>query len=180
MKGIINKGIQQLVETKFGSEAWEKIKSLAGCEDQFFAINQDYPDDMTLSLVKAASEVSGLPAETIMIEYGKFIIPNVLKDQHPVFFKLAGSSSREFLTNMNRVHEHTIRSSTKAIPPKFEYEELPDGKLLMHYHSKRKLCAVLHGMILGVGILFNQELQVKEIACVHKGEPHCIMEVTFP
>ncbi|MCD6162832.1 MAG: heme NO-binding domain-containing protein [candidate division Zixibacteria bacterium] len=180
MKGIINKGIQQLVETKFGSEAWEKIKSLAACEDQFFAINQDYPDESTMALVKAASKVSGLPAETIMIEYGKFLIPNVLKNQYPVFFKLAGSSPREFLINMNRVHEHAIRSIAKAIPPKFEYEELSDGRLLMHYHSKRGLCVVLHGMILGVGILFNQELQVRETACVHKGEPHCIMEVTFP
>jgi len=33
---------------------------------------------------------------------------------------------------------------------------------------------------LGVGILFNQELQVREIACMHKGDPRCTMEITFP
>ena len=81
---------------------------------------------------------------------------------------------------MNRVHDHATRSISQAVPPKFEYKELPDGRLLMHYFSKRGLCAVLRGLILGVGILFDQELQVKEIACMQKGDSHCIMEITFP
>jgi len=180
MKGIINKGIQELVETKFGAEAWEKVKLLAGCEEPFFAIINDYPDDMTTALAKAVSEVSGLPLEAVMVEYGKFLVPNTLRGQYPSYFKLAGSSPREFLLNMDRVHEHATRSVSKAVPPRFEYEDLPDGRLLMKYKSKRRLCAVLHGLILGVGILFDQELQVQEISCMHKGNPECVMEVTFP
>jgi len=180
MKGIINKGIQELVVEKFGTEAWEKVKSLAGCDEPFFAISNDYPDETTVALVKAASEVSGLPMETVMIEYGKFIVPNTLKEQYPTYFQLAGKSPREFLLNMDRVHEHVTRSISKSVPPRFEYEQLPDGRLLMKYKSKRRLCAVLHGLILGVGILFNQELGVRETACMHKGDTQCIMEVTFP
>lgn len=180
MKGIINKGIQELVETKFGAEAWEKVKLLAECEEPFFAIMNDYPDEMTTALVKAASEVSGLPLEAVMVEYGKFMVPNTLREQYPSYFKLAGLSPREFLLNMERVHEHVTRSVSKAMPPRFEYEDLPDGRLLMKYKSKRKLCAALRGLILGVGILFDQELQVQEISCMQKGNPQCIMEVTFP
>ncbi|MBT9148322.1 MAG: hypothetical protein DDT32_02094 [Syntrophomonadaceae bacterium] len=180
MKGIINKGIQELVEIKFGAEAWEKVKSLAGCEEPFFAISLDYPDEMTLALVRAVSEVSGLPIETVQVEFGKFMVPNTLKNHYQTYFKLAGSSPREFLLNMDRIHEQATRSIPKALPPRFDYEELPDGRLLIHYHSKRGLCTVLRGLILGVGIYFNQELQVREIACMHKGDPHCIMEVTFP
>lgn len=180
MKGIINKGIQEMVEKKFGAEAWQKVKSLAGCEEPFFAISNDYPDKMTVDLVKAASEVSGLSMGTVMIEYGKFMVPNTLKEQYQTYYKLAGSSPLEFLLNMDRVHEHVTKSIVSAVPPKFEYEELPDGRLLMKYQSKRKLCAVLHGLILGVGILFNQELQVQETACMHKGDSQCVMEATFP
>jgi hypothetical protein len=180
MKGIINKGIQEMIEAKYGTETWEKVKSLAGCEETFFAISLDYPDEITLDLVKAASEVSGLSIETVMIEYGKFMVPNTLKKYYPTYFKLAGSSPREFLLNMDRVHEQATRSVSKSMPPRFDYEELPDGRLLMHYYSKRGLCAVFHGLILGVGILFDRELQVREVACMHKGDPHCIMEVAFP
>jgi len=180
MKGIINKGIQDLVETKFGAETWEKVKSLAGCEEPYFAISNDYPDEETIALVKAASEVSGLDMETVLVEYGKFMIPNTLREQYPTYFRLAGSSAKEFLLNMDRIHEHATKSISKSVPPRFEYEELQDGRLLMKYKSQRRLCAVLHGLILGVGILFDQELGVQETACMHKGNPQCVMEITFP
>jgi len=180
MKGIINKGIHDMVEAKYGAEAWERVKSLAGCDEPFFAISLDYPDEMTTALVEAASEVSGLPVETLLVEYGKFMVPNTLKENYSSYFELAGSSPREFLLNMDHVHELATRSVLKAAPPRFDYEELPDGRLLMHYSSKRKLCAVLRGSILGVGLLFDQELQVREIACMHNGDHRCTMEVTFP
>ena len=180
MKGIITQGIKEMVEAKYGTAAWEKVKSLAGCEEPFFAISLDYPDDMTLALVKAASEVSGLPAETVMIEYGKFMVLNTLKNHYPTYFALGGASPREFLLNMDRVHNEATKSVPLAAPPRFDYEELPDGRLLMHYSSNRGLCTVLRGLILGVGLLFSQDLQVQEIACMHKGNQRCTMEVSFP
>ena len=66
------------------------------------------------------------------------------------------------------------------MPPLFEYEEYPDGRLLMHYSSKRRLCALLHGLILGVGDYFEQELSIKETACMAQGKPRCIFEIQFP
>lgn len=136
MKGIINLGIQELIVEKFGAETWEKVKSLAGCDESYFAISNDYPDETTVALVKAASEVSGLSMETVMIEYGKFVVPNTLKEQYPTYFRLVGNSPREFLLNMDRIHEHVTRSIMMSAPPRFEYEQLPDGRLLMKYKSK--------------------------------------------
>lgn len=179
MKGIVNKGIQELVEGKYGTDAWEKVKSLAGCQEPFFAISLDYPDDMTAALLKAASEVSGLPMETVMVEYGKFMVTNTLKAHYATYFKLAGSSAREFLLNMDRIHEQATRSILGSAPPKFGYEELADGRLLMHYRSKRALCPVLYGLILGVGLLFGEEVRVRETTCMKNGDPYCTMEVSF-
>jgi hypothetical protein len=180
MKGIVNKGLQEMIEASYGAQTWEKTKSLAGCEEPFFAVSLDYPDEMTLALVQAACQVSGLPAQTLMVEYGRFVVPHTLRQHYPTYFALAGSSPREFLLNMDRVHEQTTTSVMNSTPPRFDYEELPDGRLLMHYNSKRRLCAVLHGLILGVGLLFNQDLQVQETSCMHKGGQRCTMAVTFP
>lgn len=180
MKGIINKGIQELVESNYGSEAWEKVKSLAGCDEPFFAISLDYPDETTLSLVKAASDVAGRPIETVLVEYGKFMITNTLKRDYPVYFALAGSSPREFLLSMGRVHLEVTKNIPNATPPQMDCEELPDGRLIMCYRSERELCPVLRGMIHGVGINFNQTLDVKETTCMGKGDPQCTIEVTFP
>lgn len=168
-----------MVEVKYGAETWAKVKALAGCKEPFFAVSLDYPDEMTLALVKAASELSGLPAETVLVEYGKFIVPNTLKKHYSTYFKLAGTSPKEFLLNMDRIHAQVTRSIAKAAPPRFEYESLPDGRLLLHYNSERRLCAVLRGLILGVGIHFGQELQVRELSCMHRGASRCTMEVAF-
>jgi len=179
MKGIINKGIQELVKVKFGAEAWDKVKKRAKCEEPFFLTIEDYPDQMTLALANAASEVSGLPLETVLIEFGEFWVSNIGAKSYPTFFNLAGKTAREFLLNMDRVHKLVTKNIANAKPPSFEYDELPDGRLLMHYHSERRLCLVLRGLIQGVGIYFDEKLQVKEIACVSKGDPRCTMEVTF-
>ena len=180
MKGVINNGIQELCEAQFGAEAWEQVKNLAECEEPFFALSEDYPDEMTLRLVQAVSEVSGWPVETVLVEFGKFWIPNTGKETYPSLFRLAGSTPREFLRSVNRVHEQVARTTRPAALPRVSCEELPDGRLLLHYHSERGLCPVLRGLILGVGVYFHQELQVREMACRQQGEPHCTMEVTFP
>ncbi len=180
MKGVINKGIQEMAETQFGVQAWEKIKEIAGCKEPFFSISEDYPDQMTFDLAGAAAQALGIPLETVLVEFGKFWVMNTGKRSYPTFFKLAGSSAREFLLNMDRVHQQATRSVANAHPPSFQYEEMPDGRLLMHYKSERRLCPVLRGLILGVGLNFGQNLQVNEIACMNKGDDQCTMEIIFP
>jgi len=179
MKGVINKGIQELVESRFGPNAWQNIKRRAGCEEPFFAASESYPDETTLALIQATSEVSGRPVETVEVEFGKFWVPNTGRACYPTLYHLAGSSAREFLLDMNRVHAQVTRSLWNSLPPKFTYEDLPDGTLLMHYDSKRGLCAVLRGLVIGLGILFGQELEVREVGCARKGNPLSTMEVTF-
>ena len=135
---------------------------------------------MTLDLANAASEVSGLPLETVLFEFGKFWVSNTGLESYPTFFKLAGKTSREFLLNMNKVHIEVTKNIRNARPPIFEFEELPDRRLLMHYRSDRRLCDALRGLIAGVGIHFNEELQIKETSCMKNGDPQCTMEVSFP
>lgn len=180
MKGVINKGIQELVEEKFGLEAWEEVKRRAGCHEPFFATHREYPDEMTADLVEAAAGALGLPPTDVLVEFGRYWVPNTGRRSYPAYFKLLGSSSRELLLNLNRVHEQVTRNLPGASPPRFEYEELPDGRLLIHYDSERRLCAVLLGLIEGVGTLFDEELSVREISCALEGDPRCTMEVSFP
>jgi hypothetical protein len=179
MKGIINKGVQELIVAKFGAEAWDKVKKLANCKEPFFSAGDDYPDQMTIDLANAASEVSKLPLETVLVEFGKFWVTHTGPQSYPTYFKLAGNTAREFLLNLNKVHLQVTKNINHAQQPKFEYEELPDGRLLMHYQSERKLCSVLRGLILGVGIYFDVELKVTEKACANNGDNQCTMEVTF-
>jgi hypothetical protein len=180
MKGMVNKGIQEMVKAKFGAESWERIKREAGCDVPFFVIGEECPNELTTALVEAASDVSGLSEEEVLVEFGKFWILNTGKKTYPTFYSLAGATSREFLRNLGHLYRTASWKNALSEKSQISHEELPDGKLLIHYHSRNNLCAALRGNIIGVGMLFNQALQVRETACRKQGAEHCTMEVTFP
>lgn len=180
MKGVVNKGIQEYAIARFGVDAWERIRECSGCEEFVFAPSQDYPDELAAGLMQAISRVMGLPLDTVQVEYGRFMVPNTLRQTYLPYFHLAGSSPKGFLLNMNEIHHHVTRSLVNARPPVLQCVELSDWQLLMHYSSVRQLCCVLRGLIEGVGLHFGQDLRVRETACMHKGDSRCTMEITFP
>ena len=180
MKGVINKGIQELVEDRFGKQTWDTICTEAQCEEPSFSPSVDYPDQMTIDLVMAASRCLNLSADDVMIEFGKYWVPNTGKKSYPSLYALAGGNARDFLRNMDRLHRQATVSIAGANPPPMPAEDLPDGRLAIRYSSQRKLCPVLRGLILGVGLHFGQKLGVEEVSCMRKGDPECVFEVSFP
>jgi len=180
MKGVVNKGIQEFVEGRFGVDAWDEIRRAAGCDEPSFSPSLDYPDWVTVDLVAAAAQCLRLSPDETMREFGKHWISSTGKDAYPSLYALAGTSPREFLRNMDRVHRQATVSIPGARPPSLRVEDLPDGGLAMHYVSERRLCPVLHGLILGVGLHFHQTLAVEEIQCMRNGDPECVFEIRFP
>jgi predicted hydrocarbon binding protein len=180
MKGVINKGVQELIETRFGSDVWERVKARAGCHELTFSPALDYPDEMTAALVGAAAEQLELTPEDVMVEFGKFVVSHTVKNTYPGLFAMAGRSAREFLKNMDRIHAEVTSTIPNARPPSLVTEDLDDGRLVMHYRSARGLCPVLRGLIQGVGTHFGQEVTVEEEACMHEGSEGCRMVITFP
>jgi predicted hydrocarbon binding protein len=179
MKGIINKGVRESICANYGDACWEKVKQVAGCSELFFAAGCDYPDQTTLDLIDAASEVTGVDSDTLMVEFGKHWIPHTGLKAYPHYYQLAGRNARKFLLNMDRVHQHVTQSVFNARPPRFRFEDGANGSLLIHYYSSRGLCAVLRGLIIGVGLLFEKPLELDEITCARRGDDHCTIEVRF-
>jgi len=180
MKGVINKGIQELVERRSGTSAWEAVRQEAGCEEPSFSPGLDYPDEMTLDLVSAAASCTHRSPDKILIEFGKHWVCHTARETYPTLFALVGDNPRDFLRNIDRIHAQVTLSIAGARPPKLTAEDLPDGALAVHYVSERKLCPVVHGLILGVGIHFGRELCVVETCCTRRGALECIFEVRLP
>ncbi len=176
MKGVINKGIQEMVVSRFGESTWEEIRKKAGLEEDLFLLTEDYPDEGTLRLVQAAAEVLDLPSEGVMVEFGRYWFTRVAPVLYPAYFALAGSSPLEVLKNVDRIHRMVTRNLPGAVPPTFEVEER-EGIVRIHYLSTRGLCPVVRGLVEGVGQYFGKPLAVAEVECVHRGNHHCVFEV---
>ena len=100
-------------------------------------------------------------------------------ESYPTLFALAGDNARDFLTRIGRVHAQATLSISGVRPPELMAEDLPDGALAIHYVSERRLCPVVHGLILGVGIYFGQQLSVTQTRCMRNGYPECLFAVRF-
>lgn len=180
MKGVINKGMQDFVECRFGAGAWEQILGEVGCDEVSFAPSLDYADQLTMDLVRATAERTQFTADEVLVEYGKHWIQHTGPSTYPTLFALAGVSPRGFLSRMGRVHLQATQSIPGARPPTLVTEDSPDGGLAIHYTSERKLCPAVRGLILGVGVRFQTELKVSETRCGRPGAGPCTFEVRFP
>ena len=97
MKGVVNKGIQEWVEERFGVDKWDEIRSAAGYDEPSFSPSLDYPDQMTVDLVAATARFLGLSPDETMKEFGKYWVSNTGKHAYPSLYALAGRNPRELL-----------------------------------------------------------------------------------
>ncbi len=70
MYGMVNRSIQDMVETQHGTEVWARVLEHAGVDIEVFVSSEGYPDEITYGLVAAASAVLGVPASRVLEDFG--------------------------------------------------------------------------------------------------------------
>jgi len=162
MFGWINDCTECLVLAKFGDETWQKIKEKAGCEvkDGGFLRYKYYPDSDTVQLVVAASEVLGIGVDDVLFAFGDYFIDYVQENGYSNVLECLGSNLRDWLSNLNSLHDHLQASYPKGfVAPVFwseEDEESSEGAILVHYFSHRGslLVPLVVGVIKKVSVVF--------------------------
>lgn len=154
MFGWINDCTECLVLTKFGEETWHKIKEKAGCEihDGGFLRYKYYPDSDTVQLVVAAAEVLGIGVDDVLFTFGDYFIDYVQENGYSNVLECLGSNLRDWLSNLNSLHDHLQASYPKGfVAPVFwseDDEESEEGAILVHYFSQRG--SLLVPLVVGV------------------------------
>jgi hypothetical protein len=161
MYGLLNRAIQELVETTFGTDAWERIATKVSPEAFNFIAMKKYPDELTYDLVAAVAEESGLPAEDVMESFGEFWTTYTGHVGYGDLMKMMGNDPITFLKNLDHMHARIATIYPDLEPPKFVITELGGNRYEMEYHSHRPgLAPVVVGLIRGVGKMFSTELKL--------------------
>lgn len=71
-----------------------------------FLMHQVYDDETTFKLVAAASNVSGLPTEVCLEEFGKHFLVYCQKNGYDQILRVLGGNLYDFLTNLDNLHDH--------------------------------------------------------------------------
>lgn len=146
MFGWINDCTECLVLSKFGQETWHQIKAKANCQvdDGGFLRYKYYPDSDTVELVVAASEVLGISIDDVLHAFGDYFIDYVQDNGYSNVLECLGSNLRDWLSNLNSLHDHLQASYPKGfVAPVFWSEDDKneagevDEAILVHYFSHR-------------------------------------------
>lgn len=140
-----------------------------------------YEDAVLLAGVEAACQLTRLPAEVLLREYGRYFLLNGLTSHLCAYLLTQVHNAQELLLMMRDAHAQMRRTPDKLTPPLFAYEvssRNPQGLVLV-YDSPRKLCAVLLGAIEGAAARYEEKVNVTELTCMHTGADACRFEVQF-
>ncbi len=180
MYGLVNKAIEDLVVTTFGTDKWQAIRAKAGVEVAVFISNESYPDEITYSLVEAAAEVLAIPAEDILTTFGEHWVLNTAARSYSPMMKSCGNTLGEFLVNLPNFHTRVAMIFPDLKPPRFTCTEVSDHGMQMHYFSHRPgLAPFVTGLLQGLGSLFNTPCTVTVVQRKDQGADHDVFQITW-
>ncbi|VVD02331.1 unnamed protein product [Leptidea sinapis] len=165
MYGFVNYALELLVMKSHGVETWEKIKKKAEVAmEGSFLVRQIYEDEITYNLITAAVEVLQTPANEILELFGMTFFEFCQDSGYDKILQVLGATPRDFLQNLDGLHDHLGTLYPGMRSPSFRCTERPeDGALVLHYYSDRPgLEHIVIGIVKTVtSKLHNTEVQVE-------------------
>jgi hypothetical protein len=180
MYGMVNKAVEEMVLGAHGESVWREIKTRAGVSQDVFISNEGYPDEVTYSLVAAASAVLQQPAATILFAFGRHWVLNTARKGYGHLMKAGGRNLGEFLGNLPAFHDRVALLYPKLVPPRFEVTHRTERSLHLHYITHRGgLMPFVEGLIDGLGEMFSTPARSTLIASKERGDEHDIFLVEW-
>ncbi|NML94076.1 heme NO-binding domain-containing protein [Novosphingobium olei] len=171
MKGVIFNLLEEAIVAEHGVAAWVDIMDLAGARGTYSSLGS-YPDEELYAIVDHAAAGLALPVPDVLRWFGQGAIPR-LAERYPTLFA-NHRGSRSFITSVNDViHLEVRKLYAGAACPHFHFYDLADGRLAMAYQSRRQLCHLAHGFVLGTAAFFGDAIDVEHLACTSKGDALC-------
>lgn len=166
MYGLVNKAIQGLVTQRKGSLAWSRIIEETGGTSTFLSM-ETYPDSVSFALVGAAAKELEIDAAAFLKELGHYWVTYTGSEGYGDMFNLWGSDLRDFLSNLNLMHERVKSSMPQLEPPSFNTVNEPDGRIRLSYHSHREgMTPMVLGLLEGLAVKFETSISIEHV--VHR------------
>jgi len=181
MYGLIFMTWEKYLSDRFGQSFLDTYREHIGeTVSDLPLANRLYEDAPLLAGVGAACQMSGLPADTLLHEYGHYFIINGLT-RHLCSYILSNvHSGRDLVLSMRDAHARLRHTLDGLKPPLFEYRYTSHpNEVVLIYDSERKLCSVLKGAIEGAAERYGETVHIYEHCCMNLEAPVCRIEARF-
>lgn len=176
MKGIIFNIVEEVVNDRYGPDAWDSMLTVAGLDGSYTSLGS-YDDGELFALVEVACTMTGASAPEVLRLLGAGAMPR-LHARYPHFFE-AAPDARAFILSLNSIiHPEVRKLYSGAGCPHFHFGE-DDGALTLGYNSPRKLCHLAHGFIDGLAAHYGETINVVQPRCMHEGHQSCQLRLSW-
>jgi len=175
MHGLIFSELKKYVESKFDAKTWDTLEEKAGVRGNLYLASSVYPDSDLLSLVTTACKMTGLAPREILEDFGDFIAPDLIRQYN--FLVKPEWSLVDFLCNTEDTIHKIVRFHPGVAPPQLMVRRVSDDRVTISYDSKRKMCALLKGIVKGAARHYNKSVSIVESRCMLQGDPECTVHV---
>jgi RNase P/RNase MRP subunit POP5 len=163
MKMEITDCLAEMIKQKFGKEKWEEILTLSdmgkGSNSFRYFIGFDIIDEKVMDIIQNTCKVLDITREQAAEAFGDYWINVYAPKLYPKYFDRF-KSAKAFIMGMDQVHREVTEDIENAHPPRFDFEELDENTLRVHYKSKRKMIDFYIGLVKGIGIHFDTKLDI--------------------
>lgn len=175
MHGLVLVELKKHVELTYGPATWEALLLAAGLPGQTYAPLGEYDDTEVMALASAASDATGQDLAAVLEGFGRFLAPGLVETYR--FLLPDEWDALDVVEHTELALHAVVRASDGASPPYLEVVRATPDRLSLRYASRRRLCALARGIVLGLGDYYGTPLQVAEPTCVHRGAAHCHLTV---
>jgi len=163
MKGIFALGFLETIKQKAGKEKYQEILNLAGFKQEpvIFAIS-DVDDEIFFKILYSTSKILNIPLHQITEAFSDYWIHEYTQKIYKKVYQLY-DSLKDFLLDLNWVHEMTTKNLPQPEPPKFEYQWEDNKTLLITYKSKRNLIDMVISHAKASAKFFNEKIDISKI-----------------
>ena len=180
MYGLVNNSFKIMIERNHGTNTWVKIAAEAGTAVTLFLNDEGYPDEITFSLVVAASNILQTPVSTLLQTFGRYWVTETASKRYGSLMNGMGSDVKTFLRYLPILHDRIQLSFPKLKPPIFRVASESNNQMVMHYISERKgLSEFVVGLFLGIGDLYGQTIDVKYLPTPVEHGTHEIFTISW-
>jgi len=177
MHGIIMNQLRLYAEARLGAGGWERLCTVAGVPANSYNLSQNYPDEQTLAIVDALSTACRTERPQLMEDFGQFLVPAVLR----VYGSLLRPEWRvlDVLEHTEEVIHTVVRvRNPGATPPMLDTRRVSPEAVQISYTSPRRLCGLARGITRGIARHFQEEIEIRDLECMHQGDARCLILVT--
>jgi hypothetical protein len=142
-------------------------------------LTEAYADEDFLAVVNKACEQTRVEMDDLVREFGAFAGEVTFPRLYPAFYSVAGSARPFLLTVETLIHELVRATIPNATPPQLLVTPLAEDGVRINYSSPRRLCVLVRGLVDGTASHYGEEADIKETACMHRGDPACVFQIRF-